>query len=450
MVFPFDRALEGINARFQTIQGGGSPFGDNPFGAATPFTAGGIGGGGGPQFQGFGNMQGPGFGGFGSGQSPFGANPFGNANPFGSNPFGGGGNPFGTPSWGQIANPFMGTDNDPFGTGAGAQGNKSSDPGYGSFDFTGPATATDNTGLDASRIDSFISSKFANSPLRGQGAFILDVANRYGISVPLLLGIAWKESGMGTNAGAGNIFGITDPSRDGGLGGPRAFQPYSGVQSEIEAAARLLATQIYKGKSAAEQIGAWYVGPQEYERLGLAATDRAGNGTVGDYLNNFIAPVYQALGVGYDPNKQGTWAGGGANRDNWEQVARSFTREGGGWVDYTNGGIRVTGNPKDGMDCSSFTGYVLGLDRNIWTAQAQANAAQSRGTRFYDQSQAKKGDLIFFHSTYDTGRGERVTHVGIYLGNGQMIHTGTPGRGVEIVSINTQYWQDHFDGFGRL
>ena len=68
----------------------------------------------------------------------------------------------------------------------------------------------------------------------------------------------------------------------------------------------------------------------------------------------------------------------------------------------------------------------------------------------YDKGQAKKGDLVFFHSTYDTGRGERVTHVGIYLGNGMMIHTGTPGRGVEIVSMNTDYWNQHFDGFGRL
>jgi cell wall-associated NlpC family hydrolase len=58
---------------------------------------------------------------------------------------------------------------------------------------------------------------------------------------------------------------------------------------------------------------------------------------------------------------------------------------------------------------------------------------------------AKPGDLIFFHSTYSSGT--TVTHIGIYIGNGKMIHAGDP---VQYADINTSYWQQHFYAFGRI
>ena len=58
---------------------------------------------------------------------------------------------------------------------------------------------------------------------------------------------------------------------------------------------------------------------------------------------------------------------------------------------------------------------------------------------------AKAGDIIFFTGTYNAGR--PVTHVGIYCGNGTMVHCGDP---IQYTSINTSYWQSHFYGFGRL
>lgn len=60
-------------------------------------------------------------------------------------------------------------------------------------------------------------------------------------------------------------------------------------------------------------------------------------------------------------------------------------------------------------------------------------------------SEAKAGDLIFFKGTY-YAQGRTVTHVGIYCGNGVMLHSGNP---VKYTSINTPYWQDHFYSFGR-
>ena len=60
------------------------------------------------------------------------------------------------------------------------------------------------------------------------------------------------------------------------------------------------------------------------------------------------------------------------------------------------------------------------------------------------RSSAEPGDLIFFQGTYDTSG---ASHVGIYVGNGMMIHCGNP---ISYASIETSYWQSHFYCFGRL
>lgn len=60
-------------------------------------------------------------------------------------------------------------------------------------------------------------------------------------------------------------------------------------------------------------------------------------------------------------------------------------------------------------------------------------------------SQAKAGDLIFFHSTYNAG--SYVTHVGIYVGNNQMYHAGDP---IGYADLSSSYWQQHLIGAGRV
>ena len=163
-------------------------------------------------------------------------------------------------------------------------------------DVGAPPTAADNQGLTAGQLDAWIAQTRPDSPLRGFGAFILAEANRRDISVPLFLGIALKESGLGTTAGPGKaLTGIIDPVNDGGLGNQRAYRSFASWQEAILATLDLLGTETYRGRSVAEQIGAWYVGPQEFARAGLAATDRAGNGSVADYLG-VVAEVYRAFG----------------------------------------------------------------------------------------------------------------------------------------------------------
>ena len=51
------------------------------------------------------------------------------------------------------------------------------------------------------------------------------------------------------------------------------------------------------------------------------------------------------------------------------------------------------------------------------------------------------GDLVFFKNTTNNGR--IATHVGIYLGDGKMIHSGS-SKGVVVVSLSQEYWQEHF------
>ena len=63
----------------------------------------------------------------------------------------------------------------------------------------------------------------------------------------------------------------------------------------------------------------------------------------------------------------------------------------------------------------------------------------------FSPSEAKPGDIIFFTGTYDSG--VPVSHVGIYVGDGMMLHCGSP---IQYANINSSYWQTHFYAFGRL
>ncbi|WP_407844979.1 C40 family peptidase, partial [Blautia wexlerae] len=94
------------------------------------------------------------------------------------------------------------------------------------------------------------------------------------------------------------------------------------------------------------------------------------------------------------------------------------------------------------FDCSGLTQWCYGkagisLPR---TAQAQYDA-----TQHLPLSQAKAGDLVFFHSTYNAGT--YVTHVAIYVGNNQIYHAGDP---IGYADLSSSYWQQHLIGAGRV
>ena len=66
------------------------------------------------------------------------------------------------------------------------------------------------------------------------------------------------------------------------------------------------------------------------------------------------------------------------------------------------------------------------------------------------QDQLQPGDLVFFAHTYATPPTEPITHVGIYVGDGQMVNAANPSDGVQVMSVFTGYWLDHYAGGGRV
>lgn len=102
-------------------------------------------------------------------------------------------------------------------------------------------------------------------------------------------------------------------------------------------------------------------------------------------------------------------------------------------------------SPSTSFDCSGFVSWVINHCGNGWNVGRQTASGLKNLCQMVPPSQAQAGDLIFFEGTYDSLG--PISHVGIYVGNGMMIHCGNP---ISYANINTSYWQEHFYGFGRL
>lgn len=101
-------------------------------------------------------------------------------------------------------------------------------------------------------------------------------------------------------------------------------------------------------------------------------------------------------------------------------------------------------SPSTSFDCSGFVSYVINHCGNGWSVGRLTANGLKGICSIIPASSAKPGDLIFFQGTYNTSG---ASHVGIYVGDGMMIHCGNP---ISYASINTTYWQQHFYCFGRL
>jgi cell wall-associated NlpC family hydrolase len=99
------------------------------------------------------------------------------------------------------------------------------------------------------------------------------------------------------------------------------------------------------------------------------------------------------------------------------------------------------GNTPSGFDCSGLVTYAF--SKAGYTKLPRTAAEMFKvGTKV---TSYQPGDLLF----YATSGGKKVTHVAIYIGNGQMIHAAT-SKGVSIASINNSYWKPKFMGAKRL
>ena len=101
-------------------------------------------------------------------------------------------------------------------------------------------------------------------------------------------------------------------------------------------------------------------------------------------------------------------------------------------------------NGPNAFDCSSFVAWVFTHSGVYNLPRTNAQGIFNRATPI-SPSEARPGDIITFTGTYSTTN--PVSHIGIYVGNGMMIHAGSP---VQYTSINSPYWQRHFYSFARL
>lgn len=148
--------------------------------------------------------------------------------------------------------------------------------------------------------------------------------------------------------------------------------------------------------------------------------------------------IYTSGGGSYDPGSDYTIPGEALSDPAFAALI-SEAQKYLGWP-YVWGGS----SPSTSFDCSGFVCWV-------YTASGVHNLPRTTATGIFNQcsyvspADAKPGDLIFFTKTYACDG--PVSHVGIYVGGGMMIHAGDP---IKYARINTSYWQEHFYAFGRL
>ncbi len=97
-------------------------------------------------------------------------------------------------------------------------------------------------------------------------------------------------------------------------------------------------------------------------------------------------------------------------------------------------------SPSTSFDCSGYVSWVI--NHSGWNVGRLG--AQGLYNICTPTSSPRPGDLVFFKGTYDT---PGVSHCGIYVGDGRMLHCGDP---IGYTNLNTSYWQSHFYAYGRL
>ena len=100
-------------------------------------------------------------------------------------------------------------------------------------------------------------------------------------------------------------------------------------------------------------------------------------------------------------------------------------------------------SPETSFDCSGFICWVYTRSGVCNLPRMTAYGIYLRCTPI-SASQAQPGDLVFFANTYNCP--EPISHIGIYVGNGKMLHCGNP---IGYADLSNSYWKSHMYGFAR-
>lgn len=105
---------------------------------------------------------------------------------------------------------------------------------------------------------------------------------------------------------------------------------------------------------------------------------------------------------------------------------------------------RYGGNtPESGFDCSGLVNYVYRDMLDIKLPRTSRALAEYQGPRV-DPDELTAADLVFF------GSNGKVTHVGIYVGDGRFVHAPSSGGTVRLDRLDGHYWRDHYSGARRV
>ncbi|WP_291184443.1 C40 family peptidase [Dokdonella sp.] len=107
-------------------------------------------------------------------------------------------------------------------------------------------------------------------------------------------------------------------------------------------------------------------------------------------------------------------------------------------IRYRRGGSE----PSTGFDCSGFVRYVY--KHALGKELPQNSASQYQTGTQIARNEMKTGDLVFFRI-----KGKRISHVGIYLGEGRFIHAPSTGKRISVSELNEGYWAKRFVGAKR-
>jgi cell wall-associated NlpC family hydrolase len=111
-------------------------------------------------------------------------------------------------------------------------------------------------------------------------------------------------------------------------------------------------------------------------------------------------------------------------------------------IRYVRGGR----DPSTGFDCSGFVRYVFA--HSVGLELPTNSASQFLAGLKVNREEMKPGDLVFFRTAGKRGQG-RISHVGIYIANGQFIHSPSRGKTVRVDSLQESYWAQRFAGAKR-
>jgi len=159
-----------------------------------------------------------------------------------------------------------------------------------------------------------------------------------------------------------------------------------------------------------------------YDLVGYIATEQLAQDETGKYYVNCQA--------GSSQTKQLTSQNIAQSLDIRSKVYKEAHKHKG--VPYVYGGT----TPK-GFDCSGFTQYVF---RKAGLELHRSAVAQLQDGVIIPKDKLQSGDLVFFKNTNSYGR--YASHVGIYIGNGQIIHAGS--KGISIARLDSSYFTSHY------